>query len=210
MSDNFWLWNNETHHLLFSGQRNPNLEAELLICPDTACRSELLFEESFHSAHVSLVVTVVSGCSFHLLLSFFTHTNRFWWKKGFKFSWCFFSSQLPGGRPHQTSVRSERRDRSRSRSPQRRDGRSLAPPSHRSDRKAASPQRERFHRHSVNVSKWELPQVWALPSLQLPTLLTKLLFLQETVGGGAGEEEARHDGGGEAARGGPREQREEV
>ncbi|XP_024145234.1 pre-mRNA-splicing factor CWC25 homolog [Oryzias melastigma] len=64
-----------------------------------------------------------------------------------------YGLQLPGGRPHQTSVRSEHRDRSRSRSPQRRDGRSLAPPSHRSDRKAASPQRERFHRHSVNVSK---------------------------------------------------------
>ncbi|XP_023810931.1 pre-mRNA-splicing factor CWC25 homolog [Oryzias latipes] len=64
-----------------------------------------------------------------------------------------YGLQLPGGRPQQTSVHSERRNRSRSRSPQRRDGLSLGPSSHRSDRKVASPQRERFRRHGVPVSK---------------------------------------------------------
>lgn len=70
--------------------------------------------------------------------------------------------QLPAGRHHQSSAPSShsgRHERSRSRSPHRnhRDNRSS---SHRNDRKveprAASPQRERYHRQRNHVSKYEL------------------------------------------------------
>ncbi|XP_029364094.1 pre-mRNA-splicing factor CWC25 homolog [Echeneis naucrates] len=73
-----------------------------------------------------------------------------------------YGLQIPAGRHHQSSApfnHSERRERSRSRSPHRnhRDNHSFSSSSLRNDRKvehrASSPQKERYHRQRNNISK---------------------------------------------------------